>query len=196
MSSIAHQFALNAGTDPFRPGLLRSTYSSDWIEKYLQNQWYNDDPVAKMASQSLMQRRPVPILGKATECDVYEEARSYGADANIVFATPYGGNILIVGANVDNPTSPLTQKALSDAAQLAHRFAMIERLQLLTDRQFEVLELAECGHQGARIAAELGITETAVARLKSRICETLDVRNWNTAVNCYSIEKWGALVAK
>ncbi|KIC42218.1 hypothetical protein RA27_02165 [Ruegeria sp. ANG-R] len=196
ISTLTDSFAFNAGTNPYQPQTVHSTYRPDWLEKYIDNQWYKSDPVAKKAHASLVSRTPLALTPEDTSCDMYEEARAYGADANIVFATQYGGNILIIGAQVDNPTSVATQRALADATQLSHRLTTISKLSALSDRQFEVLELADSGLQVSQIAAEMDITEAAVARLKQRICERLDVRQWNIAVNSYSLEKWGSLIAR
>lgn len=194
--SVADSFALNTGINPYQPNYVLSTYRHEWTKKYLQKQWYRTDPVALRARESLISRRAIVLTQSDIECEIYEEARSYGSDANIVFANYFGGNIMIVGAKIDNPTAPSALGEFAEATRLAHRLSIIDKLSGLTDRQIEVLELADDGLLVAQIAAEMGVTEPAVNRLKKRICEALDVTQWNTAVNAYSLEKWGGLVAK
>lgn len=195
IEQFTDQFAINAGRNPFNPSNIFCTYPKTWLDKYLRNEWHKIDPVAEAAKVSLKTRRAVPIVGDVTNSALYEEAKEFNAAANLALTTYYGGNLLILGAVVDDPTDKNLQSAILQSSQLTQRILTIERIDSLTDRQLDVLELGDMGLDAANIAAELGIGAAMVAKHKRQICQALEVASWATAVNAYSLEKWGGLVS-
>jgi DNA-binding CsgD family transcriptional regulator len=196
IEQLTENFALNAGRNPFVPNDVVTTYPSTWLEIYLQNRWFKLDPVAINAPRCLSKRKPVLVPAQEFEGGFYEEAKLYSAAANIVVGTYFGGNTMIVGAIVDHPDSEPQKMELQNAAEATHRLLIIEKLDSLSDRQFEVLDLADLQYRTAQIAAEMSISEQAVSKHKRNICDALNVQSWQAAVNCYSLTKWGSIVAK
>ena len=114
-----------------------------------------------------------------------------GADIPIVFISGHGDISMAVGAvkrgAVDFVPKPYQEQHLLDAVNEALRrgalaraapldaSGLTERLQMLTSREREVLDLALDGHSCKMIARELGISHRTVERHRSRLLEKLGV---------------------
>jgi FixJ family two-component response regulator len=114
-----------------------------------------------------------------------------GADIPIVFISGHGDISMAVNAikrgAVDFVPKPYQEQHLLDAVNEALRRDVLrrgdpinasgpaERLQTLTSREREVLELALKGHSCKAIAQKLGISHRTVERHRSRLLEKLGV---------------------
>jgi FixJ family two-component response regulator len=114
-----------------------------------------------------------------------------GADIPIVFISGHGDIPMAVGAikrgAVDFVPKPYQEQHLLDAVNEALRRDALaratpvdvsgrtERLQMLTSREREVLDLALKGHSSKMIASVLGISHRTVERHRSRLLEKLGV---------------------
>jgi two-component system response regulator DctR len=114
-----------------------------------------------------------------------------GADIPIVFISGHGDISMAVGAIkrgvVDFVPKPYQEQHLLDAINEALRrdalaraaplngSGLTERLQMLTSREREVLDLALKGHSCKMIARELGISHRTVELHRSHLLEKLGV---------------------
>jgi len=114
-----------------------------------------------------------------------------GADIPIVFISGHGDISMAVNAikrgAVDFVPKPYQEQHLLDAVNEALRRDVLrrgdpinasgpaERLQTLTSREREVLDLALKGHSCKAIAQKLGISHRTVERHRSRLLEKLGV---------------------
>jgi two-component system response regulator DctR len=114
-----------------------------------------------------------------------------GADIPIVFISGHGDISMAVGAvkrgAVDFVPKPYQEQHLLDAVNEALRRdalaratpldgnGVAERLQMLTSREREVLDLALKGHSCKMIARELGISHRTVELHRSHLLEKLEV---------------------
>jgi FixJ family two-component response regulator len=114
-----------------------------------------------------------------------------GADIPIVFISGHGDISMAVGAikrgAVDFVPKPYQEQHLLDAVNEALRCdalaraaplngsGLTERLQMLTSREREVLDLALKGHSCKMIARELGISHRTVELHRSHLLEKLGV---------------------
>ena len=114
-----------------------------------------------------------------------------GADIPIVFISGHGDISMAVGAvkrgAVDFVPKPYQEQHLLDAVNEALRRdalaratplddnGVTERLQMLTSREREVLDLALKGHSCKVIARELGISHRTVELHRSHLLEKLEV---------------------
>jgi FixJ family two-component response regulator len=114
-----------------------------------------------------------------------------GADIPIVFISGHGDISMAVGAikrgAVDFVPKPYQEQHLLDAVNEALRCdalaraaplngsGLTERLQMLTSREREVLDLALKGHSCKMIARELGISHRTVELHRSHLLEKLEV---------------------
>lgn len=190
IGQISDNWALNSGTNPLIPSDVQSTYSPTWRQTYLDNQLHKSDPVAHKAMTALIRRKPININQTDYSGSMFEEANACGAAANVVCTSYFGGNIMIIGAVVDAPNSSTLHAELQKSLGATHRASIIGKLEQLTDRQLDVMELAEMGMTAAQIAADMGVSTQAVAKHKAAICKALSLRSFSAAVNAYSLEKW------
>ena len=114
-----------------------------------------------------------------------------GADIPIVFISGHGDISMAVNAikrgAVDFVPKPYQEQQLLDAVNEALRrdalrraapldaSGVAQRLQMLTSREHEVLDLALKGHSSKAIARELGISHRTVELHRSHLLEKLEV---------------------
>ena len=114
-----------------------------------------------------------------------------GADIPIVFISGHGDISMAVNAikrgAVDFVPKPYQEQQLLDAVNEALRrdalrraapldaSGVAQRLQMLSPREHEVLDLALKGHSSKAIARELGISHRTVELHRSRLLEKLEV---------------------
>ena len=131
--------------------------------------------------------RMARMSGLALEAKLAE----LGADIPIVFISGHGDISMAVNAikrgAVDFVPKPYQEQQLLDAVNEALRrdalrraapldaSGVAQRLQMLSPREHEVLDLALKGHSSKAIARELGISHRTVELHRSRLLEKLEV---------------------
>ncbi len=187
-------FGSNSGVNPAKPSSVQSSYNQKWMDRYMKKSYFLNDPVTHIGMQPITRTICQIIPEQFRQSELYEEAKCFDADANAVVTSLYGGNKMILAAKLD-ATSTQEMNDLKTSTIKMHRIEIASRVDLLTDRQLEVMELAEEGNSQKAIAAEMGISIPGVAQHKIAICKTLDILNWTCALNAYSLQKWGNLSA-
>jgi RNA polymerase sigma factor (sigma-70 family) len=121
-----------------------------------------------------------------------ERMKAMGSALPVIFVTGHGdvstardalkaGAFDFIEKPVDNDRLvELVEAALTDdehhASQDARLQQLHDRLQRLTDRERQVMELVVAGRHNREIAAELGISPRTVEVYKARLMDKLDVR--------------------
>lgn len=179
------KYAFSIGTNPVAIGhSMGSKYGSDWTELYMSRSYFKTDPVALIGATTKTSGL-ICIPSSEMRGEVYEEAASHGASADAVVVSTFGGSKMIVGGITGGLSDAGKNEALK-SVRLEHRKLLADRIADLSDRQFDVLDLAESGHNTKGIAANMGISVTAVNGHKATICERLSVTSWDPVVELYS----------
>lgn len=175
------------------PACANTTFPDVWHHTYFKNQFYRIDPVFAFAAQAGRRSGVKLLTPTEMNSDLFEEAELYRADSNVVCVSFFGGNRMILGAVNHELDDRATPDCLS-VAQRQHRLELTRNLELLTEPQADLLELAEEGLKDKEIAAEFGISLSAVAQRKKVICDKVGVSNFTATLQLYSLAKWGGIV--
>ena len=170
-----------------------STFSDDWVDKYFANGFEQIDPVFKFAMKNRRRCAASALSPEDMRSPLFEEARAYGADSNIMITDYIGGSTMVLGGV--NPD--LTAENLGEAIQACkavHRQSLLDRLGLLSEKQIDLLELVEMGLKDAEISFELGVSPSAIAQRKRAICNTLGITSFPVAAQIYTADKWSGLI--
>lgn len=173
---------------------VTSTFPAAWVEKYFEEGFNRIDPIFRFASQHRRRCGYRILTPEDMSNPLFEEAKTTGADSNIMITDYFGGSTMILGGvNHD-----LTDEAIGDAVfacRATHRQEIAKRLRLLTEKQVDLLELTEMGWRDNEISHELAISTSAVSQRKSAICSTLGLTNFQAAAQLYSAHKWSGIIA-
>lgn len=171
-----------------------TTFPDQWKELYFSNEFFRFDPVFHFAN-SMLRRSGATLLSKdQMNGDLFDAAEQFDANSNFVSVSHYGGNTMVFGGvNTD-----LDYNAISDCHSLCratHRLELAKKLAALTDAQLDLMDMAEEGHPDKEIASELGVSMSAIAQRKQAVCSQVGVASFRAALQLYSLDKWGGMIA-
>ena len=93
------------------------------------------------------------------------------------------------GVNSDSDGRQLP--TVTQMCRALHRQELAKRVGDLADHHLDLLALGEEGFKDKQIAAELGISISAIAQRKQTICLKLGVTSYQTAIALYALSQWG-----
>lgn len=171
-----------------------TTFPDQWKELYFKNAFYKYDPIFHFSNSMLRRSGATLLSSKQMNGDLFDAAEQFDANSNFVSVSHYGGNTMVFGG----VNSDLDQRTISDCHSLCratHRLDLARKLANLSDAQLDLMELAEEGHPDKEIASELGVSMSAVAQRKQVVCSQVGVTSFRAALQLYSLDKWGGLIA-
>jgi len=173
---------------------VTSTFSASWVEKYFREGFDQIDPIFKFAEQNKRRCGFKQLTDIDMQTPLFEEAKAVSADSNIMITDFLGGSTMVLGGvNPDFSSQHLIEA--QEVCKLTHRQVMTDRIEHLTDKQIDLLELIEMGLRDSEISYELGISSSAIAQRKKAICGTLGLTNFQTAAQLYTARKWSGLIS-
>jgi len=181
---------MNGSADP---SAAISTFPVEWVGKYFANGFDKIDPVFHFAVAAGNRSKSTLLNATQMASDLFDEARIYNADSNVVATSYLGGSKMVFGgvnSDLDTRVLPDVQKT----CDAAHREILMGRFDTLTDAQIDVLEMVDEGHGDKEIAAEFGVTINAIAQRKAAICNNIGCDRFNSIAGLYSVYKWGGIV--
>lgn len=176
------------------PSHATTTFPEQWHETYFENEFHRTDPVFSFASKNIRQSNASLLAHSQMTGDLFDAAREYDAASNFVSVSHFGGNTLVFGGvNTD-----LDDRALARCHELCratHRIELSKRIESLTDAQIDLLELAEEGCLDKEISQQLQVSMSAIAQRKQAVCAHIGVSAFRAALQLYSLDKWGGMIA-
>lgn len=194
LKSLFSNFGYTVSTGEADASCATSTFPAAWVERYFREGLHQVDPIFKFANQHRRRCGHRILSDRDMGNPLFEEAKTAGADSNIMITDYFGGSTMVLGGvNHD-----LTEENIGEAVfacRATHRQEIASRIRLLTDKQVDLLELTEMGWRDIEISHELGISVSAISQRKSAICSTLGLTNFQTAAQLYSAQKWSGIIA-
>lgn len=102
----------------------------------------------------------------------------------------------MVFGGVNPELDPRATASIQHACQATHRIELLKNLDLLTDTQIDLMEMAEEGFLDKEIASEFGISLSAIAQRKQAICKAVGTDCFKSTLRLYTLQKWGGLVGE
>ncbi len=171
-----------------------TTFPNQWKALYFENEFYKNDPIFLFANNMLRRSGATLLSPDQMNGDLFDAAEQFDANSNFVSVSHYGGNTMVFGG----VNTELDHRTISDCHNLCratHRLDLARKLANLTNAQLDLMDLAEEGHPDKEIASELGVSMSAVAQRKQSVCSHVGVSSFRAALQLYSLDKWGGLIA-
>lgn len=173
---------------------VTTTFSPSWVQKYFREGYDKIDPIFKFARQNKRRCGFKQLSDFDMQSPLFEEAKAVSADSNIMITDFLGGSTLVLGG-VNSDFSPHHFNEAMEACKLTHRQVVADRIDHLTDKQIDLMELVEMGLRDNEISHELEICTSAVAQRKKAVCSALGLTSFQTAAQIYTARKWSGLIS-
>jgi DNA-binding CsgD family transcriptional regulator len=191
LENLCENYGANVGANPINPTHVITNYSQNWQRKYFENKYHLIDPVVECVkfqpAPNFLVRIPISFYRHP----LFEEARSFGVRPTNVIGRRIGDLSIICAFLFDGNTSTL--KLISERCEQEVWRVYENKIENLTLRQMEVLELSERGLCSKQIAAEMGLSYAAVAKHRRKILKDFDCASFNIALLAYARVKWRTL---
>lgn len=183
--------------------VIYSNYPKDWVEKYMKNELYKQDPVLLVASQKIMSfpwHKNYFKKTKRQKSNIFIQSSEYNITRGYTFPLhDYENNLAMLSLYTESDPD-LLMKCISDHEDrlyllflsihnrfLAEKTQQTNKLHAkvekrLTSREIEALHWASIGKTYREIAIIMGITESTVKFHIGNLIVKLDVINAKHAI--------------
>lgn len=176
-----------------KDAVVLTTYGPEWIDTYFKQGFWRIDPIITFASQIARRNGSKLLAAHDMETALFEEAKLHNAASNVMATSFFGGSTMTIGGtNTDLREHHLPD--LERKAQETHRKILLGRVASLSDSQIDLMDILETGVSEHDAAHEFGISVSAIAQRKRTICSKLGLTDFKSAMQIYSLSKWGYLV--